>query len=96
MSKNFRCGDRLRELRVQKQMSQEELAFQAELSTAYVGMIERGTKNPTIRVLERLCEALEIELYQFFLTDAHTTPSTGDELPPKLLALSPEEHTCLL
>lgn len=48
----------LRRIRVAKDISQDELALRAGVERAYVGHIERGTKNPTIKTLEKLAEAL--------------------------------------
>jgi len=50
----------LRVLRKQKGLSQEELAFQAEINRNYVGQIEREEKSPTIDVVEKLCGSLGI------------------------------------
>lgn len=49
----------LRRIRVAKNISQDELALRAGVERAYVGHIERGTKNPTIKTVEKLSEALE-------------------------------------
>ena len=50
----------LRILRKQKGLSQEELAFQANINRNYVGQIEREEKSPTVDVLEKLCGPLEV------------------------------------
>jgi transcriptional regulator with XRE-family HTH domain len=42
-------------------VSQEELAFRAKLHRTYVSGVERGVRNPTVRVLGELAKALEIE-----------------------------------
>ncbi|WP_319945985.1 helix-turn-helix transcriptional regulator [Mesorhizobium sp. AR07] len=49
----------LRRLRVANNISQDELALRAEVERAYVGHLERATKNPTIETLERLASALK-------------------------------------
>lgn len=49
----------LRRIRVAKNISQDELALRAGVERAYVGHIERGAKNPTIKTVEKLSEALE-------------------------------------
>lgn len=66
MDKNFSIGNRIRELRNQKHLSQEQLALSAEITTAYLGQIERNEKNPTVAVVSKLCGALGIELSDFF------------------------------
>jgi len=42
-------------------MSQEELALEAGMKRSYVSELERGLRNPTVRALGRLAEALEID-----------------------------------
>jgi transcriptional regulator with XRE-family HTH domain len=54
----------LRILRKQKELSQEELAFQAGINRNYVGQIEREEKSPTVDLLERLSKPLGIEPFQ--------------------------------
>ena len=55
----FDFGQRLRFLRMQRSLSQEELALTAGITPAYLGMVERGEKNPTLITIEKLCCALE-------------------------------------
>jgi transcriptional regulator with XRE-family HTH domain len=52
-------GTNVRRLRQQAQLTQEQLAFAAEIDLTYVGGIERGIRNPSIVVLARIAEALE-------------------------------------
>ena len=51
----------LRRKRHDQQMTQEELAERAGLSTRYVGAIERGDVSPSVTVLGQIAEALGIE-----------------------------------
>lgn len=43
-------------------MTQEQLAFEAQIDLTYVGGIERGRRNPSLMVMARLAEALGAEL----------------------------------
>lgn len=54
-------GINLRESRRAKGMSQEQLALDCGMKRSYVSDLERGTRNPTVRALGRLAEALSIE-----------------------------------
>lgn len=54
-----RVGANVKRLREQKGWSQEELADRAGLHRTYVSGIERGTRNPTLTVLDRLAKGLE-------------------------------------
>lgn len=55
-------GNRVREYRKQKGLSQEKLAFDAELHRTYVGMIERAEKNITILNIEKIAKALNVKI----------------------------------
>ncbi|QQV77532.1 helix-turn-helix transcriptional regulator [Sphingomonas aliaeris] len=53
-----RLATNLRRLRLEKGWSQEEFADQAGIHRTYVSDIERGARNPTITVVERLARPL--------------------------------------
>jgi len=55
-------GDRVRELRKEKELSQEELADKAGLHRTYIGMIERGEKNITLTSIEKIAKALAVSI----------------------------------
>lgn len=80
-------GRRLAELRRAARMTQEELASLANIDSKYLGAVERGTKNVSFAVLERLLRALKAEPYEpflFSLKGRKTLPAGEDEA---LLAL---------
>lgn len=52
-------GRQIRSLRVQKNLRREDMAERAGLSMAYIGAIERGERNLTLRTLCKLGKALE-------------------------------------
>lgn len=56
-------GKRLRALREERGWSQEEFADRAGLHRTYVLAVERGVRNPTLSVLERLAKALGVSIY---------------------------------
>ena len=53
-----RFGLRLQALRSAKGWSQEELAYQADVHRTYLSGLERGVRNPTITVVEKIVKAL--------------------------------------
>jgi transcriptional regulator with XRE-family HTH domain len=55
-------GKNVHRLRVQKGMTQEELAFEAEIDLTYMGGIERGKRNPSLLVMARIAKALSVPL----------------------------------
>lgn len=56
----LRFGGRVRQLREELHLSQEELAFRAGLHRTYVSSMERGQRNVSLVNIERLADALEI------------------------------------
>lgn len=54
-------GSNVRHWRLRLGVSQEELAFRADLHRTYVNGVERGIRNPTTLILGRLAKALGIE-----------------------------------
>jgi transcriptional regulator with XRE-family HTH domain len=68
-------GDRLREMREEKKLSQGDIEKRTGLLRCYISRMENGHTVPAIETLEKLARALEIPLYQLFYE--------GEE-PPKL------------
>ncbi len=68
-------GDRLRELREQKKLSQGDIEKRTGLLRCYISRVENGHTVPAIETLEKLARAFEVPMYQLFYD--------GDE-PPKL------------
>ncbi|MEZ2721668.1 helix-turn-helix domain-containing protein [Paenalcaligenes hominis] len=64
-----RFGARLRYLRLKSGLSQEELADASGLDRTYVGGIERGERNPSLKNIARLAEALKVTPSAFFVCD---------------------------
>jgi len=58
----IKFGERVREIRKDKGLSQEELAHKANLHRTYIGMIERAEKNITIINIEKVAKALEVTM----------------------------------
>lgn len=62
----FSYGERLRKLRRERGMSQEQVALQADITTSYYGLLERGQANPSISMLEKICSVLGIGISDIF------------------------------
>jgi transcriptional regulator with XRE-family HTH domain len=56
----------LRRVRVQRGLSQERLAYEAEVDRSYVGGLEREEENPTVDVLDRLANTLQVPISELF------------------------------
>lgn len=59
-------GKRIRELRSEQGLSQEKLAFRAELDRTYIAGVEQGKRNLSIKSLEKIIVALNISFEDFF------------------------------
>jgi len=68
-------GDRLRELREEKKLSQGDIEEKTGLLRCYVSRVENGHTVPAVETLEKFARALEVPMYQLFYD--------GEE-PPKL------------
>jgi transcriptional regulator with XRE-family HTH domain len=68
-------GDRLREMREEKKLSQGDVEKRTGLLRCYISRVENGHTVPAIETLEKLARAFEVPLYQLFYE--------GEE-PPKL------------
>lgn len=73
-----RVGWNLRRLRVGKGMSQDHLAYAAEVERAYVGYLERGKRNATINTLQKLATILEHDISELFAVP----PSDAEPIAP--------------
>ncbi|OGK43427.1 hypothetical protein A2956_02465 [Candidatus Roizmanbacteria bacterium RIFCSPLOWO2_01_FULL_37_57] len=61
-----RFGLRIKELREERKLTQEDLAFAIRVDRSYMGFIERGERNPTLEVIGRIAKALGIKLRVLF------------------------------
>jgi transcriptional regulator with XRE-family HTH domain len=77
-------GDRLREMREEKKLSQGDIERKTGLLRCYISRVENGYTVPSIETLEKFARALEVPLYKFFYE--------GTE-PPKKPKLSTSEKT---
>jgi transcriptional regulator with XRE-family HTH domain len=62
----IKFGERVRDLRKERRLSQEQLAFKADLHRTYIGMIERAEKNITLINIEKIAIALEVSVTELF------------------------------
>ncbi len=59
-------GNKIKEVRTERGFSQEELAFRAELHRTYVGAVERGEKNISLKNIDKIAKALKIKIKDLF------------------------------
>lgn len=80
----FNYGERLRDLRRERGLTQEEVALRADITTSYYGQIERGSANPSVALLEKICAVMGISISDIF-TDADTNPLNIDALSMQII-----------
>ena len=66
MDINTKIGDRIRELRKAKDLSQEALANIAEVDRTYMTKVETGKRNVTVKILDKIIIALDTDFMKFF------------------------------
>ena len=86
-------GKRIRESRVKKGYTQQDLADRAEIGVVYISEIERGVKMPSLNIFIKIIDALEVSA-DYVLRDEL---SSGKEyicmeITEKLLALTPSQR----
>jgi len=59
-------GDTVRRFRDRKDWSQEDLAAASKLHRTYISGIERGVRNPTLTVIEKIAKALTVPISDLF------------------------------
>lgn len=62
----IKFGQCVRQLRKERNLSQEELSFKADLHRTYIGMIERAEKNITLVNIEKIAKALRVDIKELF------------------------------
>lgn len=80
-------GDRLRQLRQAKGLSQGDLEDRTGLLRCYLSRVENGHTVPSVETLDRLARALDLELYQIFYSGdgKPKAAETVKEDPPNVL-----------
>jgi transcriptional regulator with XRE-family HTH domain len=66
MDINIKIGDRIKELRKAKDLSQEALANIAEVDRTYMTKVETGKRNVTVKILDKIIIALDTDFMEFF------------------------------
>lgn len=56
----------IKDLRIKKGISQERLALDAEIDRTYIGDIEKGNRNVSLEIVEKLCNYFQIPISELF------------------------------
>ena len=81
----MRIGEWINTYRAENQLSMADFAKKTGVSKAYVGFLEKGTVNPTTKMLSKIANALGMTLQEFMASvdddDIITIPAASDLLP---------------
>ena len=97
MDSKQRLGNRIKAIRTEMKLSQEELAFRCGIDAAQIGYIERGQRSATLETFEKIAHGLGITLSE--LTNYEQDPDVQifDETINKIVSISlglePAERT---
>lgn len=68
----------MKELRLKRKLTQEQLAEKTGLSKDYISMIERGERNPSDKAKALFAEALNVPIVQIFLATQRTKSTINE------------------
>lgn len=66
MSVQSRVSRNIQRIRREKELSQEEVAHRARIHQTYLSGVETGKRNPSILVVERIANALNVDISELF------------------------------
>jgi len=70
-----KIGLRIKELRTEKNLTQEDVAWKAEVDRTFMNHVENGKRNVSVDTLEKIiCSGLETTFKQFFSADVFNNP----------------------
>lgn len=81
-------GDRIRQIRVAKKLSQGDIERRAGLLRAYVSRVENNHTTPSVETMHKFARALKVPTYALFLEDGRPAREKG--VPPML---TPQDRT---
>ncbi|WP_027627617.1 helix-turn-helix domain-containing protein [Ruminiclostridium cellobioparum] len=93
-------GDRIKLIRLEQGLTQEEVAYRAGIDQSHLGRLERGERNPSLAVIEKVIYALGItfeDLFKYILPPAEENDNKDLSLiMNKLTTLSKKEQKLVL
>ncbi|RTE88253.1 MULTISPECIES: helix-turn-helix transcriptional regulator [Bradyrhizobium] len=79
----------VRRIRLSRGISQDKLAYEAGIDRSYLASLERQSKNPTIDLLGRIAETLDVHLSEFFVRPSKSVAAKSFAKGRKPAALRP-------
>ena len=83
-------GARIRDYRIKKRMTQQELAERCDLSLPYVNFIENGHRTVSLPTLIKILEVLDVSLSDFFLP---FSPTKNKDIANLLMEIQKNDQT---
>jgi len=77
-------GERIKSLRNSQGLTQELLAEKMDINVVYLSNIERGKANPTLNMLIKITETLQVKMWQLFDFEAEQRPKALKKLLTKI------------
>ncbi|MBR3635577.1 MAG: helix-turn-helix transcriptional regulator [Lachnospiraceae bacterium] len=97
MSVNYRAvGLRIKRFRMERGISQEELAFQVNTSSAYISNIENGHKRPSLSKLTEISEVLGVTLNDLIYASSPYSFEGSAELNEMISLFTPDKQKLLI
>ena len=81
-------GSRIKQLRITRNMSQEELALTINMHPSYLGSVERGEKCPTIETIYKISAGLKTPIHELLDIDSELVPTEREAVQRIASALS--------
>lgn len=91
-----KLGKRIKQLREAKGLTQEKIEDISGINPSYLSALERGQKNATLEVLERVASVLEVDLYQLFFFESDTDLPSKSEITKIINSLDKNKTKQLL
>ncbi|HNP32165.1 MAG TPA: helix-turn-helix transcriptional regulator [Flavobacterium sp.] len=65
-SLSYKVGQRIKEIRTEKNISQQDLASKCNFEKSNMSRIEAGRTDPKLTTLERICKGLDVDITELF------------------------------
>ena len=90
-------GDRIKEIRKKRHLTQEQLAEQVDVTVEYISQLERGLSTPSMQVFVKILEVLDASA-DYLLRDMVSTdnPYGDKQIAARLERLSPKQRRALM
>ncbi|MCL5104315.1 MAG: helix-turn-helix domain-containing protein [Armatimonadetes bacterium] len=85
-------GLKIKWMREERKLSMRELASKANLAVSYISKIEAGNACPTVMSLQKILDAMNLDIYEFFLNKHDDDPSERIVFKRSRMALSNDDE----